>query len=484
MLPGLVKSLTLDGDSAAGSPDESEYYQIFKGDGQVVQVHSDKFNQLMQALRLLNTYCGETEGAFYDYVAPTAQAMLPLLSTANEMETSYEDVRGASLWTWSLLIKAARAGSTERGLPPSLPGDLLRTGLAHTFKTIAENFDPEVLASTASGLTECIKNVGPGILNAAEILQLVQRIFAMLDQSFQRSAKADAIRQKSKSASGASGGPVFLVQPGEEEEDDAEEHGWEENACRQAYVEVLGALMKVGPAEFLQCVPACGERIQQWIGTTDHKVLALYLACALIEHLKEHSESVWPAFMSHVFQALGDTNAEARTAAAYAINLAAPIPGFAQASPQAFRILSQIVSGTRPKKRNDKAKTAYDNAVGALMSLAIGASAQCPPEVQAWTLILSRLPLRHDEDEAKIVHEKIVDQVMAQNQGLLGSGNANIGLVLSILAEVYHTENICNKSTDEKILKVFKMIPQPMLLPLVSGFTEKQQKKVHKLLSG
>merc|ERR1711972_633271 len=145
---------------------------------------------------------------------------------------------------------------------------------------------------------------------------------------------------------------------------------------------------------------------------------------------------------------------------------------------------AQIVGGAKPKKRDDKAKTAYDNAVGALLSIAIEAPRHCPPEIQVWTLILSQLPLRDDEEEARIVHEKLVDQVIAQNQGLLGSGNANLGPVLGILAEVYHTEGICTKATDDKILNVFKMIPQNMLAPLAGSFTEKQQKKVQKMLSG
>jgi len=165
------------------------------------------------------------------------------------------------------------------------------------------------------------------------------------------------------------------------------------------------------------------------------------------------------------------------------INVASAVPAFAQAAPQAYQGLAQILSVARPKKREERAKTAYDNAVGAMMSLSIGCPGQCPPEVQSWNLVLSRLPLRDDEEEARIVHEKLVDQVMAQNQGLLGAGNANLGPALGILAEVYHTEGICTKDTDEKILKVFKMIPQAMLGQLAASFSEKQQKKVQKMIS-
>jgi len=472
VLPGLIKNLALESSPAAeAAGQDSEYYQVTRGDGQVVQVHTDKFNELMQSLRLLTTYCTELEGAFYDCLAPAAQALLPLLSASNDRYTSYDDARSTALWTWALLIKAARAGAAERGLPPSVAGELLRAALQQTFQAMDVCAYAETLSSNASSLTECIKNGGPGVLTDGEIVQIAQKMFAMVDQSLARSAKKQAQRQGATTAA-----------PGEDEEGEDEENEWEAS-CRQAYVEVLGSLMKVGPAEFLQLLPACGERLQQWAQSADNRVLALNLACALVEHLRERSAPLWPAFMPMALQALGDASAEVRTSAAYVINVASGIPDFGQAAPEAFRRLAQIVGGARPKKRDLRALTAYDNAVGALTSLAIGASGHCPPEVQAWSLILSKLPLRDDWEEAQAVHGKIVDQVAAQNQSLLGANNANLGTVLGIFAEIHQTQGICNEATDEKILKVFRMIPQQSVLQLASGFSEKQRKKVEKMLS-
>jgi len=303
-------------------------------------------------------------------------------------------------------------------------------------------------------------------------VQIAQKMFAMVDQSSARSAKK---KQEQKQHTAA-------AVPGEDDEGEDEEAEWEAS-CRQAYVEVLGALMKVGPAEFLRLLPACGERMQQWAQSADNKILALNLACALVEHLRERSEPLWPVFVPLALQALGDASAEVRTSAAYVINVAAGIPAFGQAAPEAFRRLAQIVGGARPKKRLLRALTAYDNAVGALTSLAIGAFGQCPPEVQAWSLIISKLPLRDDWEEAQVVHGKIVDQVAAQNQNLLGANNANLGPVLVIFAEIHQTQGICNQATDDKILQVFKMIPQATVVQLASGFSEKQRKKVEKMLS-
>jgi hypothetical protein len=219
-----------------------------------------------------------------------------------------------------------------------------------------------------------------------------------------------------------------------------------------------------------------------WITTSGNRGLALYLACDLIKHLKNHSESAWPVFMPQVFAALGGKDHDVGCASAYACNLAAKLPSFAQAAPEVFRKLAQIVSGAKPKKRNVTQKLMWDNAVAALLSLAENHAAGCPPELQVWPLILQSLPLKNDEEEAKEVHTKIVDLVLAQHPGLLGQNHANLGQILSVLAEIYKNEGICTKETEQKISNIFKSVPQDHLKSVSAKFSEKQMKKIEKIL--
>jgi len=275
--------------------------------------------------------------------------------------------------------------------------------------------------------------------------------------------------------------------PGLADDDDDEDNaeGGEET-LRQSYEEIIGGLMSVAPTEFLQCLPQCVERMRRWISTPENKTLALYLGCDLIANLKEKSEPAWPVFMPEVFQVIGGKDADARTAAAYAINLAAPLASFAEAAPQAFRRLAEVVSHAKPGrlKRDEKSRMALDNAVAALLTLAKEQPSHCPPDVQAWSIIISRLPLKADEEEARKVHEKIIDLVLEEHSGLLGGpSRQNLGQVLSVLAEVYKIEALCKKEHEEKILRVFRSLPVDMLKGLAAGFTEKQQKKIEKMLT-
>jgi len=493
LLPGIFKSLRLEdlGEPAPAhgtaastqlqvapvDDDDDEYIQVSTGDGKLVRVRTARFEEMMQSVQLLHTFCTEMEAAYFDWVPDTAKVLLPLLAASDEVSMLCDEVRGITLLTWALLIKSARLGAQARSMPNAIATELLRTGLQSIMPLLEKSTEPDVLAEVSNGVTECIKNVGPGVLGAQEVQSLVGRIFALMDQSFARTVEADKKKKQEKQQAIA----VNIV---DEEEDDDPEPGADEEQLRRNYEEILGAVMQVAPAEFMPCLPTCADRIGKWLSTKDYKVLGLYLACDLIQHLKDQSQSAWPIFMPEVFRALGDEEADARTAAAYAINLAAPLPNFAEAAPQAFTRLAQIVGGKTPKKRDEKGKLAMDNAVAALLSMAKEKPQLCPPDVQAWNLVIARLPLREDEEEAKKVHEKLVGLVLEQNQGLLGGPErTNLGAVLAVLAEVYHVETICNKETESKILQIFKMLPRDLLGGLASRFTEKQQKKIEKMIS-
>mmetsp|Transcript_72305 Transcript_72305/g.157002 ORF Transcript_72305/g.157002 Transcript_72305/m.157002 type:complete len:1097 (-) Transcript_72305:209-3499(-) len=483
LLPGLFRSLKIEEEAVNGPVDEDddEYVQVTNGEGKTVQVKSSKFEELSQAVQLLLCFCTELEGAYFDYAQTTAEHLLPLLTPGDdEMSMLIEDVRGTALQVWALLIKVAKVGAQERGIQSALPQQLFTTGLQKTFETMEKSSEAEKLSETASGITECIKNVGPGVLSASEVHQLVGKIFALTDQSLQRSQELEKVKQEQKSGDAA----AVQALGGEDEDDEEDDQEQEEEQCRRNYEEVLGALMQVAPAEFMPCLEQCGQKITMWLQRKDLKVLALYLACDLILHLKEESVKVWPIFMPQVFASLSDADADLRTAGAYAVNLAAPLNSFAEAAPQAFQELARIVGAPKPKKRDDKGKIAFDNAVAALLSLAKSKPSHCPAGLEVWPLILSKLPLRDDEEEAQKVHESLADLVLAQEPSLVGGDGKNLGPTLSILAEVHHMEGICNKTTEEKILQIFKMIPQNILGGLAAGFTGKQQKKIESMLAG
>jgi len=118
-----------------------------------------------------------------------------------------------------------------------------------------------------------------------------------------------------------------------------------------------------------------------------------------------------------------------------------------------------------------------------LFELAIHKAQLCPPEINPFAIALDKMPLKTDEEEAKKVHEKLVKQVMGQNAGLIGQNNANLGKILSILAEIYGQEDQSTKENDEEIKKIFTMLPRDVLMACAAKFTEKQQKRIEKMIA-
>merc|ERR1712079_1003202 len=107
------------------------------------------------------------------------------------------------------------------------------------------------------------------------------------------------------------------------------------------------------------------------------------------------------------------------------MNLAASIPQFEEAAPDAFRRLATVVGGPAPKRKDDSAKVAMDNAVAALLSLGFEKANACPPEVNPFAIALQKMPLKEDWEEAKKVHKKLVQNLVQQHAGLIGANQAN-----------------------------------------------------------
>merc|ERR1719413_28400 len=85
-----------------------------------------------------------------------------------------------------------------------------------------QDTDPDSLRDAADGIAECLKSVGPGCLNAQEVLQLAQQMFKFIDDSFQRSLQEEQARKED-----VAGAPPELQQ----DEDDEDGEGGDEEAC-------------------------------------------------------------------------------------------------------------------------------------------------------------------------------------------------------------------------------------------------------------
>jgi hypothetical protein len=475
MLPPIYASLKMEGEIVGEThnddgDDDAITYQ--NAEGKLVKVQTSKFEEATQSINLLYTFGDEMEGAYLDWVQPTCQALLPFLSGEDDVALLCGEVRGAAFQAWAMMIKCAKKGAEARNLPVTVANELTRTFLSKIIVVFKDEDDPDTIREAADGITECLKNSSKGVVTPQEMLPLLTRLFELIDESSKRTLEEE--KQKKNKSGGAQG-----------DEDDEDDEEPDEDACRYSCQEAIGAIMELEPQMFVDqaVMQTIVQKLATYLQQKHQRCTGLYLSCNMLKNLKEAAQPGFPVFMPEIFKALTDKDPDIRIPACWAVNLAAEIPVFAEAAPQAFTCLAQLLGGKPPKKKDDQGWVAQDNAVAALLALTRHKAACCPGTIQPWQLIISKLPLESDWDEAKKLHKTLVELVMVQDQGLLGPNASHLGKVLSAFAEIHKNEDLVEKEVSEKILQIFKMIPQAKLLELKDQFSEKQMKKIERMLS-
>merc|ERR1719199_396675 len=116
VLPNIFETLRIDPEVVAAinhtyknsavtgnveDDEDEEYLSAVTKEGKTIKVKNSKFQEMLAAVQLLNTFCTETEGAFADFIQPTAQALLPFLdkSESEMMGLLLDEVRTAVFQT-------------------------------------------------------------------------------------------------------------------------------------------------------------------------------------------------------------------------------------------------------------------------------------------------------------------------------------------------------------------------------------------------
>jgi hypothetical protein len=467
LLPIIFENISLEKDTEAttnADDDDPESITVERGDGKLVKVKTSKFESMQQSVQLLKTFAVELETAYFPYVQDTAKALLPLLSTQDEVSMLCDEARSSAYSVWAELIKVATTGAKERGTGSDMTKQLLQEFVKQVAKGMEEDEDPSSKGDSAQGIADCIKNAGEGILGETESREIITKMFIYIEESQKRSGEEKKAKNEDK-----------------DEDDEEEEEEDEEDLARRRYEEAIGAVMKANPDACVPALQSCVDKMNLWFKSPENKVLALYLACDLLEHMGQRCVPLWPQFMETVIANLHDKDPDARQAAAYAVNLGCKIPQFKQAAGPVFGMIGQWLLQKAPKKRDEKARAAVDNAVAAMMQLCAFHWDVKPPELDAWALVLDKMPLKSDQEEGKKCHKLMVQMLLAENAPLLGPDNRNLGKIMSCMAEIHNNEGLSDKELDGQIEQVFKKLPDGVFNQHASCFSEKQQMRIVKI---
>jgi hypothetical protein len=322
-----------------------------------------------------------------------------------------------------------------------------------------------------------VEETGPNVLSQQQVSEITTLCIALMNHSWQREAQL-AGRDKEEDDDDAAG-----------EEEDAKAS---EQSVRTVCNDAIGSIMKHHGDLFMAIgKPMYFPIVQNLLaaGKTDEPkmLLGLYAVDELVEHLGERFVPDWPSVMPTVFEQLKASSADVRQAACYAVGCAAKCQAFDTAVGQILPVLQVIVDQTRAqkKKRNAQAKAndrAADNALSALLQIAIHHSKNLPDVQAVWTYLLERLPLREDDEESIKVNREVVNLVMKEDGSCLGPNRVNLPKLMAFCAEAWDVK-LSDQETRDDIVKLFKAVPENIISGFAQMFSEKQKKRINKIMS-
>lgn len=422
------------------------------GEMNIVAMNSSEMEDLRHALEAVGCFAEKLGSGYAPFVAPTAQALLPIF----EFQMS-EEIRDLAFDTWGLLCESAR-GAGQSDILRQLCSELMSRVLP---KLSSASEDLGAMKTRIEGVTGCLQKTGAGILSAEEVAQVAQLAVDLLQKSYERQNKAP---------------------PSGEDDDDLQE----ESSLCNALCTLPGALMQNYPEVFAErCLPLYLPVVQQLLQAPElsRHLQSLLLFNSMLEYLGPRMVPHWPTLLP---QLLKDVVAEDHTVRAYACygaSFAARQPAFAEFAGEVLSQLCQMVQAcrSRAKKKSEKStQMAADNGLSAIAEILVHQRVVVAnAEAGAWSVWLQALPVQEDAAEGQRNHKMLLELVQAQKPEIVAA--ASLPKALAILIDVYDT-GMADEDLSKQIAKTLQSVGEPQLAPISAGLSNKQKKKLTRIL--
>ncbi|CAE7217211.1 Ipo5 [Symbiodinium pilosum] len=473
ILPGVLEKFTLAPREIGGHDEIDENDEVNltlvndNGQVKVMIMYSSEIQDLKAALECVHEFVETLAALYAPFVAETAKALLPVFDFCME-----DGIRDLAFETWGQLCRSARQGGQVQ-VVTELVMEFLKRVLP---KFEAEKVEFAELKTCADGMTTCLKEAGPGILQAEQLRHICRTTLTAL---------AESLTRRSEAAKGRPGG---TQQDEDGEDQDADEDEDEQN-LRIAMCEVAGPLMQHHADMFIAgSFSDYLTLVVQWLQPTSSKEdrkLALFVICDFVEHLGDKVSAHWPQFVPKLVEDILHPDAELRQPACYGVYLAARLQAFSPLALDAANKLSQVVaqSRQRSKKKSEKiAQACADNALSALIEiLLVHHQAVASVQAQVWNVWLSGLPCQEDESEGIRNHRTLLRLINEEKPEVVGEGGANVPKLFGILVDVYKTD-MADELTSRGIGQFALRLGESKLESFAAQFSEKQKKKLLRIV--
>ena len=438
VMPALLQSAQLEPDVKITDivdeddlkvEDDDEDAEVLVLGGKKISIRTSVLEEKATATTMMVQYIQELRAAFFPYIEEVVRIFTPLMQFYY-----HEEVRMAAASAVPELLKAAQE-AVEKGCgkDQAWVAQLLEFTFGPLLQAMKIEPEPAVLCGQLEAVAEVVAVAGKmNLVDQAKVGEIFTHLGAIIKDSAERRAeRLERVKDEDFD---------------EEEMEALEEENEVEDEILDAVAECIGALLRLFHSAVLphieQFLPEFMAMLQR---TPNEKRIAICLVDDIIEHASEGqpcatSKYLQP-FLPVLLQHCASDHEDLRHCSAYGLGICAHklAADFSPAVGQTVQVLTQCLQD--PRAREKDWGMATDNVISALgrvlehQAAAVGA---LDPALggQLGSGWLSFLPIRHDKDEAKQVHEQLCRFVEAQDPRILGANNANLPGIVAVMAAV------------------------------------------------
>lgn len=434
--------------------DAEDYTLVCLTTGDFSGVKTSKLETIEKELALMSAMIESMSGAFCPWVQQAMSAVVPLL----EMKFS-DSVRRLSLVCIADLVGASKAGNAS---PQQISQWTLFT-MENVFKCVADEEEMNLcgidhLTANISGLARCLNGAGPNVLEAAHVGTICQKVFELIEQSSQRRLEI-AEAKKDPDCD-------------EEEAERCDEEAEREQVFRETTLRVLEAIIKHHSQHFLSVgAPIALEFIRAFIVPTrpaDDRSLAIFICCDILEQLGATGVQLLDSIVQQVIVYTHDNDATVRQASCFAMSLCMKMPSIdAQIVLETAKRLVAVVNA--PNALDKENRDATENAISGLLSIVSTQAAHLGAALQDHAnLVVQKLPLVSDDEEAQKVHKAVVTMLESDACVFWGTNKSNVPQLVKVMAAIYKT-HLSENDTDAAIRQLISTKIGFSNLPAIVG---------------
>jgi hypothetical protein len=455
-------------------------------DGKLLGLKTSVMDEFKTLLELLCELMTALEEEFSDFLAPTCQVLIPLLSypfsedlKAKVYEAIGDCASNARTCAERNKVDANSLRDLVTEFLKKIVGDM--AGMGSDIASIDQVLDDDAylcvkLEALAKGASDVLLKAGEGVLGKDAVKDTAVCAGNLLAQIKVKEEIKDEHAKKTLEELLSDDGnseapPVANAQ-----------------AVRFSLANVMFTLMKQNRADFVELVlPTLVQLVQKFVQdgcSAPDRSLGFHIADQLVQGLGEASVQFWNAFMNQALVCTKDATPVVQQHAAKLVGDASRYSASSVMATAAAGSLYEVLQKNIEKYRRRRVKSeqkpvalaleACIQALGNVCEFHENQLGQHAP--QAWNMWISSLPLKYDVDASRQVHAQLL-RLLVKEQ----FQPSQLPKVLEILLDVYKTK-FSNKELNSDIKTAFERMGQEKIVMICSGFKDNHKSKLEQML--